>query len=124
MMTERTFDSNPQGMLDAQAFLEGFCDHPKAAVIHDEIVSNIIRCSGTKTFSVKFVQEGGELTMVYIDSGKPFNPLTDAVDPDVTAAMDERGVGGLGIFMVKKMSKSVEYAREGDKNILTVKVAV
>ena len=124
MTTERTFDSNPQGMLDAQAFLEGFCDHPKAAVIHDEIVSNIIRCSGTKTFSVKFVQEGGELTMVYIDSGKPFNPLTDAVDPDVTAAMDERGVGGLGIFMVKKMSKSVEYAREGDKNILTVKVAV
>ena len=111
-------------MLDAQAFLEGFCDHPKAAVIHDEIVSNIIRCSGTKTFSVKFVQEGGELTMVYIDSGKPFNPLTDAVDPDVTAAMDEREVGGLGIFMVKKMSKSVEYAREGDKNILTVKVAV
>ena len=124
MTTERTFDSNPQGMLDAQAFLEGFCDHPKAAVIHDEIVSNIIRCSGTKTFSVKFVQEGGELTMVYIDSGKPFNPLTDAVDPDVTAAMDERGVGGLGIFMGKKMSKSVEYAREGDKNILTVKVAV
>ena len=124
MTTERTFDSNPQGMLDAQAFLEGFCDHPKAAVIHDEIVSNIIRCSGTKTFSVKFVQEGGELTMVYIDSGKPFNPLTDAVDPDVTAAMDEREVGGLGIFMVKKMSKSVEYAREGDKNILTVKVAV
>ena len=124
MTTERTFDSNPQGMLDAQAFLEGFCDHPKAAVIHDEIVSNIIRCSGTKTFSVKFVQEGGELTMVYIDSGKPFNPLTDAVDPDVTAAMDEREVGGLGIFMVKKMSKSVEYVREGDKNILTVKVAV
>ena len=124
MTTERTFDSNPQGMLDAQAFLEGFCDHPKAAVIHDEIVSNIIRCSGTKTFSVKFVQEGGELTMVYIDSGKPFNPLTDVVDPDVTAAMDEREVGGLGIFMVKKMSKSVEYVREGDKNILTVKVAV
>ena len=124
MTVERTFDATPQGMLDAQAYLEGFCDHPKAAVVHDEIVSNIIRCSGTKTFSVKFVQEGGELTMVYIDSGKPFNPLTDAADPDISAAMDERGVGGLGIFMVKKMSKTVAYERAGDRNILTVTVAV
>ena len=124
MMTERTFDSNPQGMLDAQAFLEGFCDHPKAAVIHDEIVSNIIRCSGTKTFSVRFSLEADVLTMIYSDSGKPFNPLTDAADPDISAAMDERGVGGLGIFMVKKMSKTVAYERAGDRNILTVTVAV
>ena len=124
MMTERTFDSNPQGMLDAQAFLEGFCDHPKAAVIHDEIVSNIIRCSGTKTFSVRFSLEADVLTMIYSDSGKPFNPLTDAADPDISAAMDERGVGGLGIFMMKKMSKTVAYERAGDRNILTVTVAV
>ena len=124
MTSERTFDSTPQGMLDAQAFLEGFSDHPKAAVVHDEIVSNIVRCSGSKSFSVKLALNEGELTMSYSDCGKPFNPLTDVQDPDITASMEDRGVGGLGIFMVKKMSKSVEYAREGDVNVLTVKVAV
>ena len=124
MTTERAFDSNPQGMLDAQAFLEGFCDHPKAAVVHDEIVSNIIRCSGTKTFSVKLSLEAGLLTMAYADDGKPFNPLTDAQDPDISASMDERRIGGLGIFMVKKMAKSVAYERAGGRNLLTVMVAV
>ena len=124
MTTERTFDSNPQGMLDAQAFLECFCDHPKAAVVHDEIVSNIVRCSGTKTFTVKLSLETDLLTMIYEDAGKPFNPLTDVQDPDISAAMTERGVGGLGIFMVKKMAKTVGYERRGDQNILTVSVAV
>ena len=124
MTTERTFDSTPQGMLDAQAFLEGFCEHPKAAVIHDEIVSNIIRCSGAKTFRVKFAKDGDVLEMTYSDLGKPFNPLTDVENPDITASMDERGIGGLGIFMVKKMSKSVRYVRDGDANVLSVTVNV
>ena len=124
MTIEQTFEATPQGMLDALAFLEGFCEHPKAAVIHDEIVSNIIRCSGSKSFSVKLTRDDGELTMSYSDAGKPFNPLTDAQDPDISAAIEDRSVGGLGIFMVKKMSKSVEYVREGDTNVLTVKVAI
>ena len=124
MTVEQTFEATPQGMLNAQAFLEGFCEHPKAAVIHDEVVSNIVRCSGSKAFSVRFTRDDGELTMVYADGGKPFNPLTDAVEPDITASMDERNIGGLGIFMVKKMAKAVDYAREGNENILTVKVAV
>ena len=124
MTTEQTFDSTPQGMLNAQAFLEGFCEHPKAAVVHDEIVSNIVRCSGSKSFSVQLSLGDGELTMVYADAGKPFNPLTDSQDPDITATMEERNIGGLGIFMVKKMSRSVAYARGGAKNVLTVKIAV
>ena len=124
MTTEQTFDSTPQGMLDAQAFLEDFCDHPKAAVVHDEIVSNIVRCSGTKTFSVKLSREADVLTMVYADAGKPFNPLTDSRDPDISASMSDREIGGLGIFMVKKMARSVDYERLGDRNLLTVTIAV
>ena len=124
MKTERAFEATPQGMLYAQAFLEEFCGHPKAAVVHDEIVSNIVRCSCSKTFTVTLSLDGDTLTMVYTDSGKPFNPLTDSVDPDITASMDERSIGGLGIFMVKKMSKSVDYKRNGDCNVLTVTVAV
>ena len=47
-------------------------------------------------------------------------PAQDATTPDVKASLEERSVGGLGIFMVKKMAKSVAYRREGDRNVLTV----
>ena len=121
---QRTFDASQQGILDAQSLLEEFGNNPKAAVIQDEIVSNIVRCSDAHTFTVKIIRNGNDLTMVFIDSGKAFNPLTDAPDPDVTASAEERGIGGLGIYMVKKMSKAVNYERIMEQNVLTVTVSM
>ena len=54
------------------------------------------------------------------DGGIPYNPL-EKTDPDIGAAADEREIGGLGIFMVKKIMDSVEYRREAGKNILTIR---
>ncbi|MBR4375671.1 MAG: ATP-binding protein, partial [Spirochaetia bacterium] len=48
-----------------------------------------------------------------------FNPLAKA-DPDVTLSAEERKIGGLGIFMVKKSMDSVEYEYRDGKNILTI----
>ena len=62
---------------------------------------------------------GGVLQLVFEDSGKPYNPL-ERVDPDVTASVDERKIGGLGVFMVKKMMDTVEYRYEDGKNRLTM----
>ena len=121
---ERTFDASQEGLLDAQSLLEEFGDNPKAAVIQDEIISNIVRCSGAHTFTVKLIRNGNDLTMVFKDGGKAFDPLTDIADPDVKASVEDRGIGGLGIFMVKKMAKSVAYERVNDQNILTVTVAM
>ena len=59
-----------------------------------------------------------------IDGGKAFNPLADAPEPDIKASADKRGIGGLGIYMVKKMSKAVSYARVENQNVLTVTVAM
>ena len=60
---------------------------------------------------------------VYIrfeDEGIPYNPLTNQ-DPDITLSANERSIGGLGIYMVKKTMDSVKYKYENDKNILTIK---
>ena len=62
----------------------------------------------------------GVVTVCFIDSGVPFDPLAKE-DPDVTLSAEERGVGGLGIFMVKKTMDDVAYEHKDGKNILTIK---
>ena len=52
-----------------------------------------------------------------MDSGVPYNPLARE-DPDITLSAEERGIGGLGIFMVKKSMDDVKYRYEDGKNIL------
>ena len=54
--------------------------------------------------------------MPKIDEGIPYNPL-EKEDPDVTLSAEERQIGGLGIFIVKKSMDMTAYEREGDKNI-------
>jgi len=52
-----------------------------------------------------------------IDSGIAFD-MTSLSDPDVNAGRDERKIGGLGVFLIKKMVDKVKYRRENDRNIL------
>ena len=63
---------------------------------------------------------GEDVAIEFEDGGKPYNPLEKA-DPDITASLEERETGGLGIFMVKNMMDAVDYRREGNRNILTVR---
>lgn len=51
------------------------------------------------------------------DAGAPFDP-TKEEDPDVTLSAEEREIGGLGIFLVNQMMKSVRYERKDEKNFL------
>ena len=119
-METKTFPCTSEGLIAAQGFLECQCDEPKPAIILDEIVSNIVRCSGASGFSIGIERSDAGLTMVFSDDGKAFDPTREVAEPDISASVADRGIGGLGIFMVKKMSKSVAYRREGDKNVLTV----
>lgn len=59
------------------------------------------------------------LIVEVIDSGIPFD-MTELPDPDTTTDISERRIGGLGIFLVKKMANEVHYHREGDRNILNL----
>ncbi|MBR6126406.1 SpoIIE family protein phosphatase [bacterium] len=59
------------------------------------------------------------ITLEFKDEGVEYNPL-EKPDPDITQPPEERPIGGLGIFMVKKIANLVHYKRENEKNILTM----
>ena len=119
-MEEREFSCTTAGMAEARAFLETVCVEPKPSILLDEVVSNIVRCSGATAFRVALNRSSEALTMVFSDNGKAFDPLHEIDDPDVKASLEDRQIGGLGMFMVKKMAKSVSYARRADRNELTL----
>jgi len=60
------------------------------------------------------------ISLTFIDSGKPYNPL-EKEDPDITLSAEQRQIGGLGIFMVKQSMDKVSYRYDGGKNILILK---
>ena len=62
----------------------------------------------------------GIVSIKFTDSGIPYDPVAKP-DPDTTLSADERQIGGLGIYMVKKSMDDMLYERSGDKNILTIK---
>ena len=112
----RVFPASEEGIRRSAAFVGGFGLGPDAAVVVDEIVSNIVRCSGTSEFSVE-VRRGG--TLVFADDGVAFDPLQREA-PDVEAGAEERKAGGLGIFLVRQLAREVKYERRNGKNVLTV----
>lgn len=64
--------------------------------------------------------EDGIATFQLIDCGTPFDPLAKP-DPDVMLSGEERGIGGLGIYMVKNMMDELSYEYRDRKNMLTIK---
>ena len=64
--------------------------------------------------------EGPSVTITFEDEGIPYDPLKNE-DPDITLSADDRPIGGLGIFMVKKSMDEVSYEYKDGKNRLTIK---
>ena len=63
--------------------------------------------------------DGSAVKIVLSDSGIPFDPLAKE-DPDITLSAEKRDIGGLGIFMVKKIMDKVDYSYTDGKNVLTM----
>ena len=76
--------------------------------------------TGEATITCNLNKETREMQIIFSDAGKPFNPL-DRDEPDVTLPAEERGIGGLGIFLTKKYMDEVSYEYSGGKNNLTLK---
>lgn len=91
----------------------------KMLIAIDEIYSNIVRYSGATEAIVSIKKSDNTLKLQFKDNGKPYNPL-DSKEPDITASAEDRSIGGLGIFMVKKMLDRVEYKYVDNYNILTL----
>ena len=88
-------------------------------VVADEIFSNIAYYSGAKNAEVLFRNAVDTVTLVFTDDGIPYDPM-GSEEPDITAGVEERSIGGLGLFMVKKMAEQVHYDYTDEKNRLTV----
>ena len=91
----------------------------------DELFGNIANYAyapetGDATVRFVFDEAGRAASVTFIDSGVPFNPLENA-DPDVRLSAEERKIGGLGIFLVKRTMDKVEYRYENGFNILTIR---
>ncbi len=87
----------------------------------EEIFVNVSKYAynGKGTVEITLSKFKDHVSFVFKDSGKPFNPLAKA-DPNITASSEEREIGGLGIFMVKKIMDKVEYEYINGQNVLTL----
>ncbi|TYQ13275.1 UNVERIFIED_CONTAM: anti-sigma regulatory factor (Ser/Thr protein kinase) [Acetivibrio alkalicellulosi] len=67
---------------------------------------------------IRDLSEEGMLFYQFIDEGVPYNPLLNT-DPDINAPIEDRGIGGLGVYLYKSIMDEVKYERKDNKNILT-----
>jgi len=87
----------------------------------EEILVNIFSyaypdATGDVTVTCR-VEDGPRLILEIFDTGIPFNIL-DVPDPNLTAGIHERQIGGLGVYFIKMMADEAWYRREGDRNVL------
>jgi anti-sigma regulatory factor (Ser/Thr protein kinase) len=75
---------------------------------------------GNVTIRVAIEKEPLAVVLTFIDEGKQYDPL-EKEDPDITLAANDRQIGGLGIFMVKKSMDNICYEYNKGRNILTLK---
>lgn len=81
-------------------------------------IANYAYCDKTGEVDIELVIENGCARITFTDAGIPFDPLAKD-DPDVSASAEDRPIGGLGIYMVKKSMDGIQYERRDDKNILS-----
>lgn len=90
----------------------------------DEVLTNIISYGydepAPHAVSITLSCDNGTVTAVVTDHGKPFNPLEEAPEPDLDADIEDRPIGGLGVFFLKQMMDDVRYERMGHANQLTL----
>ncbi len=123
-----TVDPGADSMPEVVSFVEetlAAAGVPRKVVVKmniavDEIYSNIQRYSGATKAEIECEVNGNRLTLAFMDDGSPYNPL-DREDPDTTLSAEEREIGGLGIFMVKKTMDDVIYEYSDGMNRLTLK---
>lgn len=129
---ELTVDATLDNLRLVNAFLEEHLEEAdcplkaqmQISVAVEEIYVNIAHYAyapetGTVTLRLELQEEPPAVTLTFLDSGIPFNPL-DRTDPDVSLPAEEREIGGLGIFMTRKSMDDLRYEFRDGQNVLTL----
>ncbi len=85
----------------------------------EEVEENILCYSGSKWVELTITRKPDEIEIGFRDGGIEFNPLAKE-DPDIQAPLEERQIGGLGIFLCKQMMDAVTYHYENGTNFFTM----
>ena len=131
-----TVDAKLEKLNDVLSFIDGILEaedcNVKAMmqldVAVEEIFVNIASyaygdAEGKADINVSVSEDTRTVSIEFRDSGTPFNPLAKP-DPDVTLPAEERQIGGLGIYMVKKSMDDVSYEYTNGQNIFTIRKAL
>lgn len=131
-MTEKTFEAGMENISAVVGFVAETAGelgvHPKR-LMHlelavEEAVANI--CSYAYAVppgevTVRIIRESELVRIELIDNGIPFDPLA-VEEPDIKSELKNREVGGLGVFLMRRMLDEVHYSRKGVQNILSLAV--
>ena len=95
------------------------------SIVIDEVFSNIAQYAygsalGTATVKAGLEEDGRTLVLIFQDGGMPYDPLS-AKDPDTSLSAEDRPLGGLGVFLVKKLMDETSYEYKNSQNILTLR---
>ena len=91
----------------------------------DELFGNIAQyaydpATGPVTVRVEVAEDPMAVIITFIDNGKPYDPLSGE-DPDITLSAEERKIGGVGVFLVKKTMDEITYEYKNGQNILKIR---
>ena len=90
----------------------------------DEILTNTISYGydddAEHRIDLTFRVDGETLVVVIVDDGRPFDSSTER-EPDFDATLEERALGGLGLFLVQQMMDEMTYERSDDRNVITLR---
>lgn len=135
-MSEITIEAKIENLDEVLGFVDGQLEElecPMKAqmqidVAVEEIFVNIASYAyapGVGNALVRFdsSQDPASVTITFIDSGIPYDPVRKD-DPDVTLSAEERGIGGLGIYMAKKAMDDMKYVYRDGQNILSISKSI
>lgn len=131
-MSEKVFNADDKTLPEVTAFTEEALEAANCpikskmqiTVAIEEVFVNVAhyaypKGNGTVSISIDFEPDKRIISFCMKDRGIPFDPL-EKPDPDITLPSEERQIGGLGIYMMKKTMDEVHYAYENGENILTM----
>lgn len=135
-MSEITVEAKVENLDEVVGFVDGqleALDCPMKAqmqidVAVEEIFVNIASYAyapGVGSAVVRFEasHDPAKVTITFVDSGVPYDPVQKD-DPDVTLSAEERGIGGLGIYMAKKAMDDMQYVYRDGQNILSISKSI
>ncbi len=135
-MKKLTIEATPENIDTVIEFVDeqleeygcGMKEQMAIDVAVDELFANIAQYAyspetGYATVLVDVIKDPLSVEITFIDNGIPYDPLAKS-DPDTSLSVEDREIGGMGIFIVKKSMDLVNYEYKDGKNILTIKKTI